>query len=258
MQTDPNPKAIRRQRLLDLIERQGYLRLADAAQELDVSEQTVRRDVKALDKLGKVRRTHGGASFVGALDSETYQKRRHSQAEEKNSVAQRIADLIPDGASIFLDSGTTCEAVANALLKRRNLRVVTYSIRCASQFSDRSDFVVAIPGGFVRHIDGAIIGPQDDGFIEQFMFDYAVIAVSGLDHKGRLSDDDAFEVNRVRAAMGKAQETILALTSDKIGVSALVNLANFDEISCAVVEREPNPVLEQLAQRNDVRLVYAS
>ncbi len=257
MESNPNPKSIRRQFLLGLIERRGYVRLAEASQELGVSEQTVRRDVMELDKQGKVRRTHGGAAFIGTLDSETYQKRQRSQRSEKTSIAERIANLIPDGASIFLDSGTTCEAVASALLERRNLRIVTYSIRCASLFSDRSDFVVAIPGGFVRHIDGAIIGPKDDDFIEQFMFDYAVIAVSGLDHTGRLSDDDAFEVNRVRAAMIKARETILALTSDKIGVTALVNLANFDEISCAVVEREPNPVLEELAKKNDVRLVYS-
>lgn len=250
-----SPKSIRRQLLLDLIEEHGYLRLTEASQELGVSEQTVRRDVMALDKMNKVRRTHGGAAFIGTLDSATYQKRQRSKTKEKNSIGAQIAKLIPDGASIFLDSGTTCEAVAQALLDRRNLRIVTYSLRCASQFSERSDFVVAIPGGFVRHIDGAIIGPQNDSFIEKFMFDYAIIAVSGLDQKGRLSDDDVFEVNRVRAAMEKANETILALTSDKIGVTALVSLANLDEISSIVTDKEPSSLLKRLAEENEAILI---
>jgi DeoR family glycerol-3-phosphate regulon repressor len=254
---ETKPKAIRRQALLDLIESRGYVKLTEASQELGVSEQTVRRDVMALDTAGKVRRTHGGAAFVGALDPETYEKRQRSKTTEKTRIAKQIAKLIPDGSSIFLDSGTTSEAIANALLKRKNLRIVTYSIRCASRFSDRSDFAVAIPGGFVRHIDGAIIGPQDDDFIQQFRFDYAIIAVSGFDSSGRLSDDDAFEVNRVRAAMDKARETILALTTDKIGVTALVNLASFDEISCAIVDAKREAQLKDLASENNVRLIAA-
>lgn len=257
MKSNDSSKSIRRAALLELIANQGYLRLAEASAALDVSEQTARRDVKALEKQGRVRRTHGGVAYIGTLDSETYRKRQHTKTGEKASIAAQIAKLIPDGASVFLDSGTTCEAISEALLERSNLKIVTYSIQCACKFLDRSDFTVAIPGGFVRHIDGAIIGSQDDDFIKQFKFDYAAIAVSGMDLNGRLSDDDVFEVKRVRTAMSMARETILALTSDKIGVSALINLADISEIDHVVVKGEPNPVLEGLAGEGHVNLVYS-
>ncbi|MEP1521103.1 DeoR/GlpR family DNA-binding transcription regulator [Ascidiaceihabitans sp.] len=257
MKAGQNPKSIRRRALLDLIVERGYLSLVEASRELGVSEQTVRRDVKAFEKLGKVRRTHGGVAFAGSLSSGTYLKRQLSQTAEKASIARQIASMIPDGASVFLDSGTTCEAISEALLERRNLKIVTYSIRCASHFLGRSDFSVAIPGGFVRHIDGTIIGPHHDDFIEQFRFDYAAIAVSGMDQHGRLSDDDVFEVNRVRAAIGMARETILALTSDKIGLSALINLADLSEVDFVVASGERIPGLERLVKDKNVHLVYS-
>lgn len=257
MESMKTPKAIRRRALLDLISGHGYLRLAEASEVLGVSEQTVRRDAIALEKQGRVRRTHGGVAYIGSLDANIYLERRHAHIAEKASIARQVAKLIPDGSSVFLDSGTTCEAISVALLERNNLRIVTYSIRCASYFLDRSDFVVTIPGGFVRHIDGAIISSQNDGFIEQFKFDYAAIAVSGMDANGRLSDDDVFEVNRVRAAIDKARKTILALTSDKIGVSALINLADLSEIDFVVVKGEPNPLLERLATDKSVQIVYS-
>lgn len=164
---------------------------------------------------------------------------------------------MPDGASVFLDSGTTCEAVAEALLVRRNMRVVTYSIRCAMRLADREDFTVAIPRGIVRHADGAIVGPTDDGFIEQFRFDFAIIAVSGLDHAGHLGDDDAFEVSRVRIAMAQARQTVLALTSDKFGVTGLVDLADLSEVDSVVVKAPPSEALTAMARAKGVRLLQA-
>lgn len=257
MARDDAAKVSRHQALLDLIEARGYLSLTEASQELAVSEQTIRRDVLALQTEGKVRKTHGGVTFAGVLDQGTYMKRQMAQPIEKLVIAKRVADLIPDGASVFLDSGTTCEAIAEALLARRGLRVVTYSFRCAARLTDRDDITVAIPGGIVRHLDGAIVGPLDDGFIEQFSFDFAVVAVSGLNHRGHLGDDDAFEVSRVRAAMDKAGQTILALTSDKFGITGLVDLADFSEIDIAVVNGPPSDELIDLAHKKEVVLLQA-
>lgn len=249
-------KAARHKAILELAEAHGHVRLGEASAQLNVSEQTIRRDIKMLDKQGKVQRTHGGFAFRGTLNNAAFAQRRMSQPSEKAKIARRIADIVPDGASIFLDTGSTCEAVAEALLVRRNLRVVTYGIRSALHFSNRQDYTIAIPGGVVRHFDGAIVGTQNDGFIQQFQFDFAIIAVSGFDVSGRMTDDDAFEVARVRAAMAQARECILALTTEKIGVTALMKLGDFCEIDHAVVDGSSNDVLSALSAEHDVNLIF--
>lgn len=157
MKAELDKKDRRRQALLQLVEERGFISLVDAAKVLCVSAQTVRRDALELEmeKLSSIKRTHGGIVFSGALDHSAYQQRQRSQKGEKKVIAERIANLVTDGSTIFLDIGTTCEEVALALLKRRNLKIVTYSIRSAALFDKREDFTVAIPGGIVRHIDGA-------------------------------------------------------------------------------------------------------
>ncbi|MFX0543811.1 DeoR/GlpR family DNA-binding transcription regulator [Roseovarius sp. S4756] len=251
----PDKKKKRRRALSRIVEEHGHISLAEAAANLGVSVQTVRRDALELESQGRARRTHGGIAFTGALDRGAYQKRRRTQTAEKKVIADRIADLVPDGATVFLDIGTTCEAIALALLERRNLKIVTYSIRSAMLFDGREDFTVAIPGGVVRHIDGAIIGTGAEEFIRQFSFDFAILAVSGLDMQGHLRDDDAFEVQRVRTAMAQARQIVLALTSNKIGNGGLVKLCDLHEIDIVVTDdRLPSP-LSTLAAQQDVDIV---
>lgn len=249
-------KSIRHAELLELAAALGHVRLLDASLKLGVSEQTVRRDVKELDKLGKVKRTHGGFAFLGNMNNAVFTQRQTSQQAEKAKIARKIAEKIPDGATVFLDTGSTCEAVAEALLVRKNLRVVTYGIRGAMIFSERQDFTIAIPGGIVRNFDGAIVGIESDNFVEQFKFDYAIIAVSGLDEHGSLTDDDAFEVRCVKAAMRNAKQTILALTTEKIGIRALMTLAEFDKIHHVVVDGASHPLIENLAEKNNVGVIF--
>lgn len=255
MSLEPDKKDKRRAALMSIAEERGYITLAEAAEALGVSAQTIRRDMNELEKLGRVKRTHGGITFTGALDQRAWRQRQRSQTAEKKSIAERIAGIVTDGATIFLDIGTTCEEVALALLARRNLKIVTYSIRSAAVFDDREDFTVAIPGGIVRHIDGAILGAGGDDFISQFSFDYDIIAVSGIDMQGRLRDDDEFEVLRVRTAIAHARQTLLALTTDKIGTGGLVKLCDLSEIDVVVANDELPEPLRDLVLAKDVELV---
>lgn len=255
MTTGQDKKDKRRSALLEIVEERGYITLSEAAATLSVSAQTIRRDMLELEKLGRVKRTHGGIAFTGSLNRSAWRQRQRSQTGEKKVIAERIADLVSDGATVFLDIGTTCEAVAVALLARRDLKIVTYSIRSASIFDNREDFTVAIPGGIVRHIDGAILGPGGDAFISQFRFDYAILAVSGMDMEGRLRDDDEFEVLRVRTAMAHARQIVLALTTSKIGTDGLVKLCDLGEIDVIVTNDRLPPPIEALAIESNVEIL---
>lgn len=238
-----------------LLEQVGYASVEQLAERFDITTQTVRRDIAELSAAGKLRRYHGGAAIsMAAIDAVTYRQRRVERVEAKRRIAARVAELIPDGASVFLDTGTTCETVAEALVARSNLKIVTYGLRGATLLADRTDFTIAVPGGFVRNVDGSVFGESSVDFISRFRFDVAIIAVSGVEADGRLSDDDHNEVAVVRRAMDRARSIILAADSSKFDRAALVELGNLADVSAFVTDAEPGAALQALIDRSGVQL----
>ncbi|WP_366652715.1 DeoR/GlpR family DNA-binding transcription regulator [Stappia sp.] len=253
--TEGNKKESRKSFIEKYIEENGFISVDEITKLFSVTTQTARRDIMALEALGKVRRLHGGAALVTPVTPLTLRERRLQQAPQKLRIAASIANLVPDGAAIFIDTGTTCEAVAQALLARRDLRVVTYSLRVASILSENSDFALAIPGGFVRPVDGGLFQENTDEFIRQFRFDHAVVSVSGIDAEGNLYDDDQAEVAAVAAALGQADRRILAVDSSKFGKRALVRLGSLEMVTTLVTDERPDEALCQRAKAASVDIL---
>lgn len=229
-------KALRQDKILRFLQEEEFVSIEDMAGRLSVTSQTVRRDLIELEENGNLLRTHGGARVIPHILAGVHRRRRAVRVPEKARIARTVAELIPDGASIFLDTGTACEAVASALAVRSGLKVVTYSLRCAALLNEHDGFVVAVPGGFARAIDGAILDPEAADFVRRFRFDFAIIAVSGIDENGHLCDDDPAEVAIVSAAMAQARHTILAVGNDTFGKTALVPLATLHDVDTVVTD----------------------
>lgn len=222
--------------LLNHIEKNFYISIDEITALFSVTTQTARRDIMALEQAGKVRRLHGGATLSTRVDPTIYRQRRVENADRKEQIGRKIAELVPDGAALFIDTGTTCEAIARALVKRRDLRVVTYSLRVATFLSENSDFAIAVPGGFVRQVDGGVFREETADYIRKFKFDIAVISVSGIDRDGDMGDDDHAEVAAVSAAIEQAESTILAVDSSKFGRRALVRLGSVYDVQALVTD----------------------
>jgi len=197
-----------------------------------VTTLTARRDIMALEQGGKVRRLHGGATISAPVDPAVLRQRRVENAAAKERIGSLTAELVPDGAAVFIDTGTTCEAVARALVKRRDLRVVT-------TLSESTNFAIAVPGGFVRQVDGGVFREETSEYIRRFKFDVAIISVSGVDHDGDIGDDDHAEVAAVAAAIGQSARTIMAVDSSKFGRRALVRLGSLHDIHTLVTDTLP-------------------
>lgn len=242
-----SPKKMARQaELLRLFERNHYVSIEEIAERFGVTTQTARRDIIALEASGHVRRLHGGATIATPVDAVTRRRRRVENATEKARVAAMVAQIIPDGAAIFIDTGTTCEAIAHALLQRQDLRIVTYSLRVATIFSENSNFVLAIPGGFVRPVDGGVFREETADYIRRFKFDYAIVSVSGIDEAGDICDDDYAEVSAVTTALAQTKRTILAVDSAKFGKRALVRLGSIEDVDILVCDNIPASFVERV------------
>jgi len=249
MAGDGGQKESRQAYLLRYIERNHYISIDEISRLFSVTTQTARRDVMALEQMGKVRRLHGGAAIATPVDPVTYRQRRVDHEPQKERIGATVAGIIPDGAAVFIDTGTTCEAIAHALVKRRDLRVVTYSLRVANILSENSDFVLAIPGGFVRPVDGGVFREDTADYIRKFKFDYAIISVSSIDDDGDMCDDDHGEVAAVSAALAQSDRTLLAVDSSKFGKRALVKLGSLQDIDILVTDEMPaGPLLQKLRE----------
>lgn len=252
--TDTTKKGLRQSRLLAELAQHNYLSLETISRRFGVTTQTARRDLIELEELGRLRRMHGGAITINAIPPNELRHRRSHNVGRKQQIAAAAVKEIRDGAAVFLDTGTTCETIARALLNHRDLRVVTYSLRIAAYLREMTEFTIAIPGGFARQVDGGVFGDNSTEFLEQFQFDMAVISVSGLDWCGTLSDDDPAEVNIVREAMKNASLKLLAIDGNKFGQRGLVRLGPLTDMDVVVTD---HAIPEQLsAQIEEAALRY--
>ncbi len=250
-------KEIRQQALLQWIENSHYVSLEEIAERFHVTTQTARRDIADLEHRGKVRKLHGGVSQLTPLDPVTYRQRRHDRADEKVRIAEAVVALIPDGATVFLDTGTTCEAIANALVSRGAAapRHVQLAIRRHHQRED----------GFHARCSRRLRAPyrwgmfQEDTpeFIRRFKFDYAIISVSGIDDDGDLCDDDHTEVAVVSAALGQAAHKLLAVDSSKFGRRAMVKLGSVRDVSALVTNETPAPILARILEEANIPVILS-
>ena len=246
------PKIRRHERIIELIRKNGFMPIEELARVLEVTPQTIRRDINQLCEENILRRYHGGATLNDTQDSLVLLNQKNKRQTEKAHIADLIAAQIPDGASLFMSIGNTIEAVAMALIKNcNNLRIITNNIHVAAIVSGRTDYTVIITSGVVRPVDGGVTGVATVDFINQFKADYAILSAASIETDGSLLDFDFKEVSVMQAMMHNARTRYLALDHSKIGRSALVRMGNITEFDVVFVDEEPSDGLKkQLLEAN--------
>lgn len=245
----------RHEEILKLVRANGFMPIDELARRLDVTPQTIRRDINQLSEDNLLRRFHGGAALGSSVENEEYAARKIRNQKEKNQIAQLVAAHIPDDASLFMNIGTTIEAVAKALIIRhQHLRIITNNIHVASIITRRPDFEVIITGGVVRPKDGGITGVATLDMIEQFKVDYAIIGASGIDNDGTLLDYDYREVRAAKAMMHNARQKWLVADSSKFGRNAMMKLCHLSELNAVFTDSLPPADLQPMLTEHNVRL----
>ncbi|MCG8910025.1 MULTISPECIES: DeoR/GlpR family transcriptional regulator [Pseudomonas] len=243
----------RQQSILDLVRERGYLSIEELAQQFTVTPQTIRRDINQLAEQNLLRRYHGGAAWDSSIENTAYNTRADQMRDEKQRIAEAIAAHIPDNASLFINIGTTTEAIARALLGHKNLKVITNNLHVASILAGKDDFEVLIAGGTVRG-DGGVVGQAAVDFIEQFRVDFAVVGISGIDEDGSLLDFDYQEVRVSRALIDNARQVFLAADSSKFGRNAVVRLGPISLVSRVFTDSPPPAAVARLMHQHKVQL----
>ncbi|WP_249383872.1 DeoR family transcriptional regulator [Chitinivorax sp. B] len=247
----------RHERIVQLVRQNGYMSIEVLAKELDVTPQTIRRDINMLAESGVLKRYHGGAGNGSSVQNEEYAMRKVWNQSEKERIAKLVAEQIPDNASLIMNIGTTVETVARALLDHKSLRVITNNLNVASIFGNRQDFEVIIAGGVVRPRDGGIIGEATIDFVRQFKVDYAVIGISGIDEDGTLLDFDYREVRVAQAIVEHARQIFLVADHGKFGRNAMVRMGHVSQVTALFTDLRPSDRLVQELENAGTALYIA-
>ena len=218
----------------------GKVLATDLAAKLGVAVQTIRRDLRQLCAAGALERVHGGAVLPSGVSNIGYGDRRASNREAKIRIARRAAQLIPDNASLFLNIGTTTEAVAHALHNHRNLMVVTNNLNVANILANNPTCDVVVAGGRLRRADGGLVGDLAALAIDRFKVDFAVIGTSAIDLSGDLLDFDPEEVRVSQQVIKAARATILVADGTKFTRKAPVKIASLAQVDHFVTDRVPS------------------
>lgn len=238
-------QSLRHQKIIQLVETHGYLSTEDLVNELKVSPQTIRRDLNMLAELDLIRRHHGGAASPSSAENSDYNERKQFFSMQKNVIAQQVVKLIPNGASLFIDIGTTPEAVASALLNHDRLRIVTNNLNAAHLLRQNESFDITMAGGSLR-TDGGIIGEATVNFIKQFRLDFGILGISAIDHDGSLLDYDYHEVQVKRAIIESSRQTLLVTDHSKFTRQAIVRLGELSDVEYVFTDEAPDSILQYL------------
>ena len=251
------PQNARQQQIIDLVRQRGFVSIEALAEHFAVTPQTVRRDINQLCERELLRRYHGGAGLPSSVENVAYKTRQILFHEEKRRIAQLAARHIPDGASLFINIGTTTEEVAVALLEHSHLRVITNNLHVASILSENDRFEVIVAGGELRSRDRGIIGMATVDFISQFKVDFGIIGISGIDADGSLLDFDPREVRVSQAIIANSRQVFLVADHSKFGRNPMVRLGSLAELDAFFTDEPPPPAIAALLSENDVQLFIA-
>ncbi|MDO4626670.1 MAG: DeoR/GlpR family transcriptional regulator [Pasteurellaceae bacterium] len=244
-------QSLRHKKIIDFVMLQGYVSTEELVQLLDVSPQTIRRDLNELAQNNLIRRHHGGAASPSTSENSDYADRKEFFSNEKNVIGEQVAKLIPDGASLFIDIGTTPEAVARALHNHKRLRIVTNNLNAAYMLMQNETFKITIAGGSLRQ-DGGIIGEATISFIQQFRLDYGILGISSIDMDGSLLDYDYHEVQVKRALMQNSRNTILVADHSKFSRRATVKLGQITDVEFFVTDHTPPAAIMDILRASEV------
>lgn len=236
----------RQQALLTKVKHAGRVDVSAVAAELDVTPETVRRDLTALERRGLVRRVHGGAIAIERLSSEPALSDRESRlaAEKKRIAAAALAEL-PDGGSIILDAGSTTAALAALLPDDRELTVVTHALPVASLLVTRPNIHLHVVGGSVRGRTLAAVGEWALRDLAEIQAEVVFLGANGVTPEHGLTTPDLAEATVKRALVTAARRVVLLADHTKFGRVDFARFADLGDIDVAITDDGLDPDLAE-------------
>lgn len=248
--------------IVELIAGHESMSVKELSKRLSVSEATIRTDLDALEKTGKIVRFHGGARLVeNRIKQELdYQVRKNLNFDKKKKIGALAASMLKSSESVLLDASTTALAMAQSLRNHTDLRDVTIlslGIWTTVELLGYENFNIMIPGGYLRHASASITGIATVDFFSGLIIQTAYLSAWGISADQGLSDRHLQEVELKKTIVEKAKEVVLLVDGSKFNQSGLAIYAPLEKISKIITDRSaPADELEKI-KKLGVEIIFA-
>jgi DeoR/GlpR family transcriptional regulator of sugar metabolism len=256
--SDFTPTPERQKQILSLLTKHGRLSVTEIVTRFEISEATARRDLENLTSQGKAQRVHGGVIAIEQAPPELpILEREGEQAEEKSSIGRASAELIADGETVFLGSGTTVLEAAKHLRDRKNLTVITNSLPVLNVLAGIKDITVVSLGGQLRDSELSFIGHITEQALTELRVDKVIMGTRGISLEHGLTNDYLPETLTDRAILKIGRTVIIAADHTKINRVATALLAPLKSVQVFVTDSKADKKFVQALKKNEIQVVIA-
>ena len=236
-------------KILELLTSEKKVEVSQLAEYLDVSQVTVRKDLDALEAKGIIKREHGYAVLCSADD---INGRIAYHYEEKKKIALKAAELVSEGDTIMIESGSCCALLADTLTQlHKDLTIITNSAFIAAYIRGKSNFQIILLGGIYQQDSQVMVGPMVQECVSNFFVDYFFIGTDGYDSKIGFSSRDQMRAQAVRDMSHQAEQIIVLTESDKFSKRGVVPLNLKNKVKTVITDHSiDSSYIEELNNQN--------
>jgi DeoR family transcriptional regulator, aga operon transcriptional repressor len=248
----------RQEMIADFVNRKQRASIAELCEAFGISEATARRDLETLDERGLIRRVHGGAIPTRHTPPEMPILQRSSEElEEKRAIGRVAAELVKDGETIFLGSGSTVLEMARALRGRKSITVLTNSLPVVNELADMPEITLVMLGGVFRPTELSFIGHITEQALSDVLADKVFIGIRAIDEKEGLTNAYLPETMTDRAILKIGSEIIVLADHTKCGRHTTVRLAPLSSVHILVTSKKTSLSFIEKLQHAGLRVIQA-
>ncbi len=249
-------KEKRLMQIFDMLCRDGEVQISRLSKDFGVTEMTIRRDIEQLVRAEKAVRTHGGA-MLAASPIKVKENQTVSNKESKIAIARKALSFIRDGTTVFIDSGTTGQILAQCLPMSAHLTALTNAVAIATELVNRSFVSVILIGGELKADSLSCRGPAAEEALSRFRADIAFVGVSAVGRNGELFTGSVAEAGLKRKVLSAAQQCVVLADSSKFGRQSLCRFADAREAAALITDGGVSPERIEALEHSGAHIIVA-
>ncbi len=247
----------RQKRILQILHREGIVKVNQLSKMFKVSEETIRRDLGKLELKGGFSRTYGGAYMTGSVNPDIdVVIREEFYREEKEQIGSLCAEQIEDGDTIILDSSTTALHIADRILGKEHLTVITNAVKIITTLSGNRSIKIICTGGTVRSRSLSFVGPEAEATLSRYYADKAFVSCTGADISHGLTDTNEYDASIRNIMLKQARKKILIADVTKFDKTAFSLISSFDRIDTVVSDKMLTSRWEDFFEQKEIVHLY--
>lgn len=247
----------RRNAIIARLNMDGKVIVTDLAQEFDVTEETIRRDLEKLDKEGIAKKTYGGAVANRSLNVDLPSSvRKRTNVELKQRIAEKISSMINDGDYIMLDASSTAMYVVKCIKQKKNITLITNSVEILLELADKDDWNILSTGGTLKVGALSLVGSTAERMIRGFHVDIAICSSKGIDINMGITDSNEKDAQMKQAIFSSAAKRVLVIDSTKFDRIAFTKVCDVDELDVIVTDQKPDDRWVKYIEDKGTELIY--